>query len=1300
MNDHSGRSSRFNGKLMKRLIYIVLLLVAWTPYVSGTHILGGDISYESVTNSSYKFFVNVYRDCNECQIAGRGGGSSTKDCGTFNLYLRSSNRNSCSVQELKTFTPIYESHRKVLPVCSAVKTRCEGSSNFPFGVEVHTYSVIIDFDSFSSFKDCGFELYVKTASRSDALDNIQEKEAIFFNYVYIDPIIQHNSPRFEPNPDFLLDANSSLDHRVLSNWNSDDSLDVHLSQPLRAKDKPLTYKSGFNVNRPISVYCSAIPDCPVNKSSKPPSGYYVNSSSGQIVFRPIRSGEQAVVVYEVEQWVNTSSGRRLAGIIRRDIHQVVQTSTNNPPEMTSDTSKGDVKSYEVCVGDTLCFNVFAKDLVSRLPDGTKAAKDSVFFKWEFESSSALVSQKSYSEAPYNYVNFCWSPSKSDARSKEYELKLRVIDNHCPLNAYSYKTYLVKVNPMPLIDIVTRPLECGNIDVNIRHRGADRLVNTVWSVKNNDGMVVGGGTSSKDTIQVKEAGSYGFEIYARNEFRCLNVSQSNIEISALNVSGPDIKILGEMNFCDGDTAYWKIDGLKEYSLDSVHWTIDGIQFARGKEIVQRINSGLNAKKLELTVFSKVHEVVKCISEVDTSLVVDFIPFVGIDPIPDFCPGDGPIDLMAAVRPKGGTFVANPFLTQGSLLEKQSLIDPAKSVEYCFEYEVSSRRNLCTTKKPLCVTNLPEINLKLKDLTVCSFSGRFLLNNHIEQPYSFQDVDVKWYLNRVQKNILNEANQFWLDISSVSTGRHEIICVMINESGCESRDTAFLELLNQVNIQSVQAPEICQGEDLNLNDLFKVSPKSGVWNSFTHFDNLRDAILGKEACGDSIKLTYTYDQFGCYDKLEVNLRVVCRPDIQIFLEDTVCSDQQTVLNATPIEGEWTGSGIQNGILSTFNTSGNNSVEYQVNRSNCSFIEKEDYFVQTKARIDLPKIPPFLCRAENLILNKVSINGGDLNLNLNGRGYVFNESATEIKLVQDESLESWSISGVLTTYSANCPVYINWDIPVKPNPEINLVEEDFNGCESLKIEPTWNPSNQISDWSLIDFEWDFGDHLNPEFNTSHNPNHIYTEDGTYMIRVKTQSPFGCTWNSNPVPVYVYDKPSAYFTMSSGDYLSVKNTLVEFTNASDCADPMKYLWDFDTRTGLRYSQDESPVFVFPKDTGDYTITLHATSEQGCEDLYQRTMKIGPDIMILVPSGFSPNKRGPKSTEFHSVLGFNVKDYEIWILSRNGDVVYHSNNLDSKWDGSFKGAPCQAGVYAYKVIAKSLTDEEYKIGGTITLIR
>ena len=110
--------------MLKRLIHIVMFLLAGTSISQATHILGGEITYEHLTNNQYRFYVKIYRDCGECLLGGRGGGDVVKDCGGFKVNLRSSGLLDCSATELASFTPTFISYEQVLPICEDTRTLC------------------------------------------------------------------------------------------------------------------------------------------------------------------------------------------------------------------------------------------------------------------------------------------------------------------------------------------------------------------------------------------------------------------------------------------------------------------------------------------------------------------------------------------------------------------------------------------------------------------------------------------------------------------------------------------------------------------------------------------------------------------------------------------------------------------------------------------------------------------------------------------------------------------------------------------------------------------------------------------------------------------------------------------------------------------------------------------------------------------------------------------------------------------------------------------------------------------------
>ena len=89
---------------MKKILLISLFCIAVHMQSMASHLLGAEITYTHIANYKYNVFVTVYRDCNECKIAGGGGGSNTKDCGKVELHLKTSGVNGCSSKSLTKYS--------------------------------------------------------------------------------------------------------------------------------------------------------------------------------------------------------------------------------------------------------------------------------------------------------------------------------------------------------------------------------------------------------------------------------------------------------------------------------------------------------------------------------------------------------------------------------------------------------------------------------------------------------------------------------------------------------------------------------------------------------------------------------------------------------------------------------------------------------------------------------------------------------------------------------------------------------------------------------------------------------------------------------------------------------------------------------------------------------------------------------------------------------------------------------------------------------------------------------------------
>ncbi len=93
---------------------------------------------------------------------------------------------------------------------------------------------------------------------------------------------------------------------------------------------------------------------------------------------------------------------------------------------------------------------------------------------------------------------------------------------------------------------------------------------------------------------------------------------------------------------------------------------------------------------------------------------------------------------------------------------------------------------------------------------------------------------------------------------------------------------------------------------------------------------------------------------------------------------------------------------------------------------------------------------------------------------------------------------------------------------------------------------------------------------------------------------------------------------------------------------------------------------------------------------------KVAPPITLYVPNVFTPNNDG--LNDRFGVSGQNIKEFEITILNKWGEIVYHSYDVHETWDGNFHGRVVANSVYIYQITAKGYDGEEINKTGNVTL--
>ncbi len=170
----------------------------------------------------------------------------------------------------------------------------------------------------------------------------------------------------------------------------------------------------------------------------------------------------------------------------------------------------------------------------------------------------------------------------------------------------------------------------------------------------------------------------------------------------------------------------------------------------------------------------------------------------------------------------------------------------------------------------------------------------------------------------------------------------------------------------------------------------------------------------------------------------------------------------------------------------------------------------------------------------------------------------------------------------------------------------------------------------------------------------------------------------------------PTANFMVTSQTLFN--DLPITFQNLTENA--TKYQWYF--------GDGNSSTLVNPNNTynepGIYNVTLIAISEIGCVDTIIKPLTIEDAFYVYVPNAFTPDGFRFNYAFEASVIG--VKELNVRIFNRWGELVYESNDINFQWDGKYNGQPVQDGSYIWKIRYKTNSGRDILRTGHINCLR
>ncbi len=134
-------------------------------------------------------------------------------------------------------------------------------------------------------------------------------------------------------------------------------------------------------------------------------------------------------------------------------------------------------------------------------------------------------------------------------------------------------------------------------------------------------------------------------------------------------------------------------------------------------------------------------------------------------------------------------------------------------------------------------------------------------------------------------------------------------------------------------------------------------------------------------------------------------------------------------------------------------------------------------------------------------------------------------------------------------------------------------------------------------VTFQWSFDDGF---FSSASNPKHLYSAEGTYNVRLVSTNLSGCS-DTFFKSITVYPTPVVAFT---GNNVCEGET-INFNNLTTInSGVLNYVWDFGDGTTSINAQPAKTYIT----SGNYLVTLIATSNNGCTDTLAQSFAVFPN--------------------------------------------------------------------------------------------
>lgn len=505
-----------------------------------------------------------------------------------------------------------------------------------------------------------------------------------------------------------------------------------------------------------------------------------------------------------------------------------------------------------------------------------------------------------------------------------------------------------------------------------------------------------------------------------------------------------------------------------------------------------------------------------------------------------------------------------------------------------------------------------------------------------------------------------------------GSYQVMLIAIDSNSCNIRDTFYIPI--NVSIPDVE---------------FDFSYNNGCEDSLIQFESIGatpadifEWNFGDGSTSTAMNPSYAYPNSGTYDvelvvtsfcgaddTINYEVQIVPPPDLELGSNLMLCNGESVTLDASNPGCTYLWQDDSTDPTLEVTSSGIYSVT--VSSVHCAVSDEATIDVDIFS-VDAGDDLEFCAESFNVTLTASS--------GANSYLWSTGESTQSIEVNNPGTYQ------VSATSPNNCVYTDLVSITLNDLPQVALSSSSREECNPGYI--SFTDLSTIQDGDIMEWEWYFE---GAENSTTTHPFTHWDTPGTFDVGLFVLTNNGCS-DSILLNDYITINPSPQANfLTEPSTIDWCNPFLQFINTS--TDYSRFIWDFGDSTS---SQEISPYHLY-EEASSYYVSLFVENDFDCKDSTAYTINPSDNIPFYVPNAFTPEKDG--YNESFKAYSNCLKDYQMWVYSRWGELVFYSDDIENGWDGNFQNKECQTGVYSWKIKYHGGKANQVKTG-SVTLLR